>query len=318
MFGDLVIAYLFFGGAGAGACFVLALLSLRTPSRALSDADSPALSWGSEAFRPAQAYVRLFGRAQATALAFLAVGACCIAGDLGRFDRAIMLLFRPAPTVLSFGSWSLLACVAIASAVLVAWHSAFRALSVRGARALFLTQAVCALFVMLYTGLLLGGLAAVPLWHGAWLPPLFVVSSLSCGLVLVCASALLGGSSEDFSSLLHALMTADAAVIVVEAVVLAGLFASSLSAGLPEGSGTQMALADSIELLTSGPPSQVFWAVFVGIGMALPLSLEMGMALLRAKAPLAMLATCACVLAGGFAMRYCFVIAGVHPTIVTM
>lgn len=318
MFGDLVIAYLFLGGAGAGACFVLALLSLRTPSFALSDAGGGKPSWEAASLRPLSSYARLFGRAQAVSLAFLLLGTCCLAADLGRFDRAALLFLQPAPTVLSFGAWSLVACIAVAFVVLLAWHSAFRRLGVRGLRVLFLSQALFALFAMVYTGLLLGSLSAVPLWHGAWLPALFVVSSFSCGLALVCASALLGGSGDEFSLLVHGLMTADAAVIIVEFAVLAGLFACASTAGIPEGSGTEAAIAQSMALLTEGDPSRVFWGVFIGVGMVLPLLLEVGMAIFRAKAPLVAIAACACVLVGGFAMRYCFVVAGVHPAIVTM
>lgn len=317
VFGNLVVAYLFLGGAGAGACFVLSVLALRTPSSALAACDDSSLSWTPARFRPLPSYARLFARGQTTALSFLVLGACCLAADLGRFDKVLLLFVRPAPTVLSFGAWSLTACACLAAAMALAWRSSFRKATVRALRTMALVQAIAAFFTMVYTGLLLGSLAAVPLWHGVWLPALFAVSSVSCGLALVSTVGLLGGS-EEFFSLFRGLMTADAAVIVVEAAVLACLVACAASFGSPEGSGTQAAAEESVALLLGGPLSGMFWLGFVGAGMVLPLALEAGMAALRAKAPLAMVATCGCVLAGGLAMRCCFVAAGVHPAIMTM
>ena len=173
MLSDLVVCYLFLGGTGAGALLVLCALGLLSTRAA-------ALTRGGR-LRATSAYRRLLVPGFASAFALLAVGAVCLAVDLGNFDGALLLFVRPRATHLTVGAWALAAGLLLSALSCAAWSSAcgWRLAVVR---ALGVLGAVDALVAMAYTGLLLGGVGAVPLWASPWLPALFVVSSLSCGV----------------------------------------------------------------------------------------------------------------------------------------
>lgn len=102
MLSDLVVAYLFFGGAGAGACFVASLLSLRSPRGAVRNVE----------FAPY--YGRFYVATYSCAAACLLVGAVCLSFDLGRFDALVVLLFSPRISYIAVGSFAVLACFALA------------------------------------------------------------------------------------------------------------------------------------------------------------------------------------------------------------
>lgn len=72
------------------------------------------------------------------------------------------------------------------------------------------------LIVMAYTGLLLQSLRSVPLWHNIWLPMLFILSSLSCGMGLVMGASLLAGLGSVFGSVLRRVAFFDGLVIALE------------------------------------------------------------------------------------------------------
>ena len=84
-------------------------------------------------------------------------------------------------------------CAALAVLAGLAWAGLARRWRFAAVRVLQAALALAALAVMLYTGLLLQSLNAVPLWATPWLPALFVLSSLSCGMALVLAACVLAG-----------------------------------------------------------------------------------------------------------------------------
>ncbi len=138
----------------------------------------------------------------------------------------------------------------------------------------------------IYTGILLSAFSARPFWNSGVLGPLFLVSGLSTAAALVALLSRQKGEKHLFTRI-------DLVFIVVE-LALVGLFLINLATG----SAPQI---DALESITGGPYTMVFWVLFVGIGLVVPLLLEMleirGMATsLAVVAPVL-------VLVGGYALR---------------
>lgn len=308
MLGTLAVGYLFLGGAGAGAIVVASVLDLAlvrapfgTDARVSVDEAPPC--------ERVAAFALLAG------FAALALGVLCLLFDLGRIDRVLDLFLRPSPTYLTVGSFAL-AVLAACGAFLTLVRFAYLPSVPRAAAVAVEAVAVAVgLVVMVYTGLLLQGLGAVALWRSPFVPVLFTLSSLSCGSALVLAAAQLTGAASAFATVLGRLAVVDAVVIVLEAAALA-VFAGTALAGVGGDfvvGRTAEALAASAEALVAGEAAWLFWGGLVLAGLAVPFALDVILARLRRPRPAIALVAAACVLAGGLAMRYCVVEAGMHP-----
>jgi len=144
----------------------------------------------------------------------------------------------------------------------------------------------------IYTGILLGTVAARPLWNSAVLPPLFLVSGFSAA----CAFGLL---AKPTSNEIKNLFRWDIAALIIE-VVLLGSWILSLITG-PTGS------INAANLILGGPFTASFWVFVVFVGIALPLWLEFREMLHR---PVPVWVGPALVLVGGLALRFVIVMAG--------
>ena len=304
---DLVVAYLFFGGAGAGACFVASLLSLRSPRGAVRTVE----------FAPY--YGRVYVAAYSCAAACLLVGAVCLSFDLGRFDALVVLLFSPRISYIAVGSFAVLACFALSLALVLAWlRIGWRGASDRRLRAVFATQVAALLTsfcVMAYTGLLLQSIGSVPLWNSPLVPVLFVASSASCGCALAVLSAHASNVARPFDRALSTIAKCDAALIAVEVACLVALTVSALR--VDAANQTQAMLLASVENLVLGDFAPAFWLGLVAVGLAAPLLFDIFWAK-SGHSPRFALAACACVLVGGIVLRACLVGAGAHPEISTL
>lgn len=307
MLSDLVVAYLFFGGAGAGACFVASLLALRSPRGAVRNVE----------FAPY--YGRFYVATYSCAAACLLVGAVCLSFDLGRFDALVVLLFSPRISYIAVGSFAVLACFALSLALVLAWlRIGWRGVSDRRLCAVFATQVAALLTsfcVMAYTGLLLQSIGSVPLWNSPLVPVLFVASSASCGFALAVLSAHVANVARPFDRALSIIAKCDAALITVEVACLVALTVSALH--VDAASQTQATLLASAENLVLGDFAPAFWLGLIAVGLVAPLLFD----ILWAKSghsPRFALATCACVLVGGIVLRVCLVGAGAHPEISTL
>ncbi len=310
VFGDLVVGYLFLGGTGAGGCLVCALMGLLADTSALAPALAARLRTGE-----GRRWSRLFAPALTVSAACLAVGIACLAADLGRPDRLLLLMVSPTPSYISLGAWALVVCLGLAALLAAVWRGA---LAVRpGALAtLEALTALAALTTAAYTGLLLASMPAVPLWCTPWLPALFTLSAASCGIALVMATAHLTGASADFGVVLARLALADGALIALEAVAVAAAIvavwlaaggsladlAAAISAGaaaLAPAVATPASAADpssldalaaapaaaatltdaaaraSVAALVAGPGAWLFWGGFVLAGLVIPLGLDL-------------------------------------------
>ena len=144
----------------------------------------------------------------------------------------------------------------------------------------------------MYTGLLLGAMAARLTWSSALLGPLFLTSGLSTGAALLL---LLRLDDEER----HALVRLDLAAIVLELVLLGALLI-----GFATGSAPGRL---AFEHLTSGLQGAAFLSLVVIMGLIVPLAMELA----ELKKKLAAVALSpALVLLGGLSLRVILVLSG--------
>ena len=96
-----------------------------------------------------------------------------------------MLFTRPTLSILSFGSFTLLASILVSGFLAVAnlmYVPFVRAGARKAAEAACLAVSLC---MMAYTGVYVGWIEAVALWNNAATPALFALSSLSAGVSTV-------------------------------------------------------------------------------------------------------------------------------------
>lgn len=221
MFGELVTAYLFLPGVGAGgvaAASVADLLFVREPFGADVVPDFAEK-------RPAE---RLVAGVLALSCGALALGAGCLAADLGRADRVLSLFLAPPVTLMNLGAWAVALLTAVAAALALA-----RFLYVPWLRrcAMVVAEIVAcglAVVVAVYAGLLLQTLSGVRLWSSPWVPALFALSAASCGCALLMAGALFVEGDGSVRKAVRSAARVDVVVIVAEVVAAAGLLAFAL------------------------------------------------------------------------------------------
>lgn len=211
---------------------------------------------------------------------------------------------------MSWGAWILLGIYPVS--ILLSWvttpgHlkglvrrrmeavSAFRRLddwTLENTRALAALNIVMGAALGIYTGVLLGTMAARPLWNSALLGPLFLVSGLSTG----AAFMLLFGLKDRERRVLG---RADMGLIAAELALLA-LWMIGLATG---GGPSEAALAT----ILGGPYTAAFWTMVVALGLLAPL---LGEWLEFRHGAVPGRGTAVLVLMGGFALRWILVFAG--------
>jgi formate-dependent nitrite reductase membrane component NrfD len=282
--------YLFLGGLVAGLMVISGLWALRRlstpPSRALA-----LLPW--------------------MAPILLSLGMLFLWLDLENRMNAMRFYFafRPA-SPMSWGSWILLAVYPVS--IGLAWRltpAESRAAVARRLRApawlgrletwlaarergVALASVLLGAALGVYTGVLLGALAARPLWNSAILGPLFLVSGISTGAAYMLLHRL--AVSER-----RVLARADLWLIGVE-MFLIGLWL----AGLMSGGAASRAAAGT---LLGGPYTAAFWTLVVALGLVTPFVAEW-VEMRRGEVPGRFAA--GLVLVGGLALRWIVVFAG--------
>jgi formate-dependent nitrite reductase membrane component NrfD len=157
-----------------------------------------------------------------------------------------------------------------------------------------------AFFIAAYPGVLLGATAR-PLFVSAhWLGALFLaVGAATGGAAIALILSLVGGRAQDS---LRRLMGLTAFALIVEAVALALFLVTVAGAG-------SAGISRAIGQLLWGPYSLAFWLGAVGIGLVLPLALQFGGTIKRARPGMVALVS-VLVLVGGFVVKYVVVAAG--------
>lgn len=172
-------------------------------------------------------------------------------------------------------------------------------------KVLDIVGAVLAVCVAAYTGVLLGDAGvAFPLWNMAVLPILFIVSAASTGIAVTLLITRLVAADE--AAALPWLGKAGLVLPVLELALVIILLAVTGTAG---GSAAAAAAA-SVGNLVSGPYAVAFWLGFVVIGLAVPFVLEL-MSRRGSQSKALPMAGEACVLVGGFMLRYLVIMAAV-------
>ena len=273
LFSELAVAYLFFGGAGAGTCAVMGVLECANLGR-----------YGTRAtYRTTKkSQPRLIRRVRRN----LRVP--------GRPERVLALWLAPRFTVVTVGAWALLASGALATFFALASNGIGARLPLFVVLVASVAAVIAGVITAVYTGVLLMQLPSVVAF-GSWLvPALFCLSSLSCGVAVAFGVASFVDSRVPFGSALRCLSHMDRAIIIAEAVALA-LFATFLLTDI----GTE---AGGRALLT-GDEAIMFWVVLVLAGLVAPFILECRYpgGDRRTKG----LWIAVCVLLGGAALRVC-------------
>lgn len=276
-------------------------------------------------FAPTASYRRLFFPGCAVSFALIVLGAICLAVDLARPEKMIQLFINPSSLV-AWGAWLIALAIVLAAILIGLWGMPRRiGLSlVRGVHAVLFAVSIG---LILYTGFLLGSIAAVPLWATPWLPVLFVLSSLSCGIAVVFFTACFSGVSRLFGALVRRLLAMDAVLIILEIavvflIVLAAFRGNSIS-DIISGAAHAVTPSDGAALLSvsellCSDAAWVFWFGFIAVGLLAPLALECMRLFGHADRSTTLCTIASFVLLGGFAMRYCIVMAGVHPAVVSI
>lgn len=262
MFGELIVAYLFLAGAGAGGVAAASLADLLLVRESFGVNVPPD-------FAEKHPVERLVAGVLALSCGALALGAGCLAADLGRIDRVLSLFLTPPTTLMNLGAWAVALLTALAAALALA---RFLYLPWVGRRAVVVAEVVAcvlAAVVAVYAGLLLQTLAGVRLWSSPWVPVLFALSAASCGCALLMAGPLFAAADESVRKVTRVAARIDTVVIVAEVVATAFFLAFA------EGSDHAGVQASAASLL-HGPAALPWWIGFVTCGLAVPFAVEVG------------------------------------------
>ena len=311
MISTLATWYIVLGGIGGGALFWACALDLPRSERR---------------------FVRVTVRGvNAAACALLVVGTVFLGADVGRLDRVLRLFFHPTASYIAIGAWALV--IAILLALVLA---ALRGRQNRGfdipdviIRVLDAIGILVALFIAVYTGLLLRTMVGVALWRSLLIPALFAASSLSAGTAIVVTVSSVADPESPFSPPISRVLAADFAIVILEILLASALLAWTLTVD-----NSSMEATRALLFAFDNPVAMLWWAGFVGCGVALPLTLDVAafMAAVRERArtpkpirganPLftpprrhtartaLVLVAAAAVLAGAFCLRFAVVDAG--------
>jgi len=146
----------------------------------------------------------------------------------------------------------------------------------------------------IYTGVLLGTMAARPLWNSAILGPLFLVSGLSTGAAFLLLYRLADQERITLSKI-------DMGLIAVELLLIA-LWLIGLASGGAEARA-------AVGQLFGGPYTAAFWTLVIALGLVTPLIAEI---IEHRHKVVPGRVTAVLVLIGGFALRWIVVFAGQH------
>lgn len=308
--GLLIVVYLFLGGLSAGLFFVAGLANY------LEAEGQPA-------------YPRIARLGALLAPWPVALGSGLLILDLGNWYRFYKLFthFRW-ESPMSIGSYLLMFFTGLAFLYAFAWlpetwrHRLFSQVPQDWKQAHRLNVDLSAhrktiamagfplsIGVGIYTGVLLGAVSARPFWNTNLVAQMFLFSALSSGTAALLLALVLDRANPVEQRDLKFLVWLDVVFISLELfIILPYLIHGSLSV---------LAVKQALWLILGGPYTLVFWVFFLGLGLLVPLGLEiyeLAPSLLRGQPfhgdrRLALTAA-GLVLFGGFLLRYIFVYAG--------
>lgn len=291
MYSELVIAYLFLGGAASGAFFIMALWSLAFHSREQRLRNR----------RLRMAFRLMKRKVYVISLLLLLVAMGCLFADMKIPSKALLLFLRPQPTPLTFGAFALSVQAIVGLALVVANSLRPQFISGPAKACLEVVCVLTSLAVMAYTAVYLLFQKAVPLWDSPWLIALFLCSSTSSGvsIVLLC-----NWFMQDRTILLKAsrpLQRLHLVVLACEALALTAYATGVI---------TNPEMSRSLALLYRPAFLQTFFVGVIGMGIAAPFTLET-YALTRTQWRAIPISDVICLI-GGFCLRWCLIMGGAH------
>lgn len=298
--------YLFLGGMGAGA-FLAAMVVH---------------------FKEGERHRTLVAASILAALACLVVGLLLLLSELISPLRGMVMWrsFVNPTSWMTVGAWVVFAAVVVFGLTWLCLSPRVGALAERRWKTwpqkarrigavLGTVGAALAVGVAAYTGILLWSAPGVPLWNTPLLPCLFTVSALDTGVALVELIAWGLRRREPLGQPLARWFAGAVIVLVVAEVAVLAALLVSMAAGAAEPGASAEAVqgARSAVLLTGGALAAPFWVLVAGAGLALPLVTAM-VTVASAQHPhgAVTVAGAAGALAGGCALRFLVVMAGVH------
>jgi formate-dependent nitrite reductase membrane component NrfD len=176
--------------------------------------------------------------------------------------------------------------------------------------------------VGIYTGVLLGALTARPFWNNPMLPMLFLISAMMTGSAAICfvgcfVKGFRGMTRDHINTNKFMIHSIDFTLMVFSIIAvflfILGLYVSPRSS------------VAAVHLIMGGEFTLLFWTLVVGVGILLPLFLEVYELIphyiwhveLREHNPWISGVITISVLIGGFAMRYIIIYAGQMAQIIT-
>jgi formate-dependent nitrite reductase membrane component NrfD len=288
VFSLLVVLYLFLAGCGGGLLLVSSLLSLifhSSSSRTSEDTTD---------------FTALKNRCFLVGLLLVLLAASSLVVDLGRPERLFLLLLRPTPTVLSFGSYVLLTTVLLGFILVIINYFYLPAITSKVKKTVELLCVIAAFLLVVYVGVYLQEMKSIPFWNTFAIPVLFVLSSVSAGLTLLCMLTSLTNGRKRIRNIVRKLHKSQAVVLLLEAVTLtAFLWLSTYDSTATRS--LQLLFGDGLRLWFLGA---------VGLGIILPL-IQSILSVIVKKMPGLPMVDMVC-LFGGFCLRYCIIYAGVY------
>jgi formate-dependent nitrite reductase membrane component NrfD len=162
--------------------------------------------------------------------------------------------------------------------------------------------------VGIYTGVLLGAVQSRPFWNTNLVAQLFLFSALSTGCAAVILVLAWKREAAD-SGAFQMLYMVDICQLTLEFFIVVPY--------LIHGQLSVQAVKDSLALILGGPFTVAFWVFFLGLGLLVPLGIEIFEAApaLLSKSTVhytrwLAATTAVLVLGGGFLLCYIFVFAG--------
>lgn len=302
MFGLAVIGYLFLGGVGGGLSFVGSVVGFP-------------LFLGDRRSCEKRDFCRLLGPVFGSATLALVAGALLLLADAGNYRALGNLFFPPKFSMLSLGTWAISIDIVVLLILFVCWQGRVDTKHSLLMGIVHLLAMIVGVGIMAYTGLFLASMPAVPFWHTFLVPVLFVLSSLSCALVLLAVFVQVTGFETGYKNLAKTATKWDIAVVLLE--LLCSLAFVALAYFVPY-EGSFVIVEQSAYGLLSGDNAWLWWGAFFGLGIFAMLVLDSALLRGEKKKPVRIWNTLApvfCALCGGWAMRYCIVMAGMHPAL---
>ena len=238
-------------------------------------------------------------------LAMLAGGLTVLMLDLGRPDRVIVAATHYNAS--SVFAWNVLLYSGMAAIVaLYLWTLLERRMN-RYAKAAGVAALIWRFALTTGTGSIFAFLVARQAYQSAVLAPLFIVLSFAWGLAafLIVQAAMYAWNGQALPEAVRARMARLLGVFVAAALYLVAVY------HLTNLYFAKQAAFEAFILLGRGDPSglfaPLFWLGYVGLGALLPMLL---LWLPQAAGPRSLLAACALVLLGAFALLFVFIIGG--------